>query len=74
MLMGEYAHTIDAKGRVILPVDFRAALGEHFFITNSDGSNTAKSPMDMFEARIDNDLAMVDRTIREYYELGGTNK
>lgn len=47
---------------------------EHFFITNSDGSNTAKSPMDMFEARIDNDLAMVDRTIREYYELGGTNK
>lgn len=33
MLMGEYAHTIDAKGRVILPADFRAALGEHFFIT-----------------------------------------
>ncbi len=32
MLMGEYAHTIDAKGRVILPADFRAALGEHFFI------------------------------------------
>ncbi len=33
MLMGEYAHTIDAKGRIILPVDFRAALGEHFVIT-----------------------------------------
>ena len=33
MLMGEYAHTIDAKGRVILPADFRVALGEHFFIT-----------------------------------------
>ena len=32
MLMGEYAHTIDAKGRVILPADFRAELGEHFFI------------------------------------------
>ena len=47
---------------------------EHFFITNSDGSNTAKSPMDMFEARIDNDLAMVDKTIREYYELGGENE
>ena len=30
--MGEYAHTIDAKGRVILPADFRAELGEHFFI------------------------------------------
>ena len=33
MLMGEYAHTIDAKGRIILPMDFRAALGEHFVIT-----------------------------------------
>lgn len=43
---------------------------EHFFITNSDGSNPAKSPMDMFEMRIDNDLKMVDTTIREYYEMG----
>ncbi len=33
MLMGEYAHTIDAKGRVILPADFRAVLGERFVIT-----------------------------------------
>lgn len=42
---------------------------EHFFITNSDGSNPAKSPMEMFELKIDNDLKMVDSTIREYYEL-----
>lgn len=44
---------------------------EHFFITNSDGSNPAKSPMEMFEIKIDNDLAFVDKTIREYYEMGG---
>ena len=31
--MGEYAHTIDAKGRVILPADFRSELGESFVIT-----------------------------------------
>ena len=42
---------------------------EHFFITNSDGTNPAKSPIDMFEPRIDNDLKMVDKKIREYYEL-----
>lgn len=42
---------------------------EHFFITNSDGSNPAKSPMEMFEMKIDNDLKMVDTTIREYYEI-----
>lgn len=45
---------------------------EHFFITNSDGTNPAKSPMEMFELKIDNDLKFVDTTIREYYELGGT--
>lgn len=33
MLMGEYMHTIDTKGRVILPADFRAELGESFFVT-----------------------------------------
>lgn len=42
---------------------------EHFFITNSDGSNPAKSPMEMFEMKIDNDLKFVDKTIREYYEM-----
>ena len=43
---------------------------EHYFLTNSDGTNPAKSPMEMFEMRIPNDLKMVDQTIREYYELG----
>ena len=44
---------------------------EHFFITNSDGSNTAKSPMDMFELRIPNDLKAVDQAIRDYYGFAG---
>lgn len=41
----------------------------HFFETQSDGYTTAKSPMDMFEKEIDNDLKVVDEKIREYYEL-----
>ena len=41
----------------------------HKFITQSDGYTTAKSPMDMFPIEIDNDLALVDKAIREYYEL-----
>lgn len=44
---------------------------EHFFITNSDGSNPAKSPMEMFEMKIPNDLKAVDDAIREYWEIGG---
>lgn len=41
----------------------------HYFITQSDGVTTAKSPMDMFPLEIDNDLKAVDATIREYYGL-----
>ena len=41
----------------------------HNFVTQSDGYTTAKSPMDMFPGVIDNDLKMVDQTIRDYYEL-----
>ena len=48
---------------------------EHYFLTNSDGSSTAKSPMEMFDPKIDNDLRMVDQIIREYYDLtGGENE
>ena len=43
----------------------------HKFITQSDGYTTAKSPMEMFPMEIDNDLKMVDETIREYYNLKG---
>lgn len=46
----------------------------HWFETQSDGFTTVKSPMDMFPAQIDNDLKLVDTTIREYYGLTNANK
>lgn len=41
----------------------------HFFLTQSDGMTTAKSPEGMFDLKIPNDLAFVDARIREYYGL-----
>ena len=41
MFMGEYNHTIDAKGRLIIPSKFRELLGEEFVLTRGlDGCFT----------------------------------
>lgn len=42
---------------------------KHVFVTQSDGMTTAKSPMEMFSLEIDNDLKLVDQTIRDYYTM-----
>lgn len=33
MLLGEYEHSIDTKGRLAMPAKLREGLGEHFIIT-----------------------------------------
>lgn len=46
--------------------------GRYVFRTHSDGRDTVKTPMGMFEAdEIDNDLKAVDAAIREYYGMKG---
>lgn len=42
---------------------------KYFFRTQSDGNDISKSPEDMFELEIENDLAAVDKRIREYWGL-----
>ena len=43
--------------------------GKYKFITQTDGTSMAKSPIEMFDKEIDNDLKFVDDTIREYWDL-----
>lgn len=42
---------------------------DHKFYTQANNQSTAKSPEDMFELEIPNDLKMVDTTIRKYYGM-----
>lgn len=44
---------------------------DHKFYTQANGQSTAKTPEDMFELEIPNDLKAVDEAIRSYYGLGG---
>ena len=50
MFMGEYNHTIDAKGRLIIPVKFREPLGNEFVLTKGLDGCLFIYPMDEWEA------------------------
>ena len=55
MFMGEYNHTIDAKGRLIIPFRFREELGENFVLTRGlDGclSVYPQARWDAFEQKL----------------------
>ena len=44
--------------------------GKHLFVTQSNDGAVSKSPIGMFETlTIDNDLLIVEKAIREYYEI-----
>lgn len=44
--------------------------GEHYFATKNSGSDTVKAPISMFEDdRIENDLALVDAAICDYFDI-----
>jgi mraZ protein len=45
MFMGEYNHTIDAKGRLIVPSKFRELLGEEFILTKGLDGGLSIYPM-----------------------------
>ncbi|RHW39742.1 transcriptional regulator MraZ [Lysinibacillus yapensis] len=46
MFMGEYQHSVDAKGRLIIPSKFRENLGETFVITRGLDNCLFGYPMD----------------------------
>lgn len=49
--------------------------GRYLFSTRNDGMDTVKTPLGMFnDALIENDLAAVDKTIREYYNIPVRNE
>ena len=61
MFSGEYYHSIDAKGRLIIPAKLREELGDKFVITKGyDGNCLSILPMKAWE-EFENKLAMVPK-------------
>ena len=61
---------ITLEGMFTIVLGANVSDGNYTFTTQNSGSNTVKSPMEMFkELNIDNDLQMIDNTIIEYYNL-----
>jgi hypothetical protein len=60
---------LTVEGLFSIVLRTKAENGKYSFITQTDGTDTTKSPIDMFEREIDNDLKLVDMKIREYWEL-----
>lgn len=46
MFMGEYSHTIDEKGRLIIPARFREGLGNEFVVTRGMDGCLFAYPLD----------------------------
>lgn len=49
MYTGEYNHTIDTKGRMIIPAKYREALGESFMITRGVEHNLSIYDMNQWQ-------------------------
>ena len=49
MFMGEYSHTIDPKGRLIIPSKFREQLGDEFVLTKGLEGCLSIYPMNEWE-------------------------
>lgn len=61
---------ITVEGLLTIVLRTHVINGQYVFSTRNNGSDTVKSPIGLFEAEhIENDLALVDKAIADYYEI-----
>ncbi|HIW81957.1 MAG TPA: division/cell wall cluster transcriptional repressor MraZ [Candidatus Acetatifactor stercoripullorum] len=68
MFMSEYNHTVDAKGRLIIPSKFREALGEEFVVSKGmDGCLFvyANDDWNAFEQKLTS-LPLINKEARQF--------
>ena len=77
MFMGEYRHTVDPKGRLIVPSKFRELLGTEFVVTRGLDGCLFVYPMDSWTAYVDKlkKLPLTDKNARLFmrFLIAGAN-
>ena len=71
MLIGEYEHSLDAKGRLIMPAKLRTDMGEKFIITKGlDGCLFVFSQNEWsnFESKL-KELPLTNKNARDFVRL-----
>ncbi len=68
MFIGEYHHTIDEKGRIIIPAKFRESLGKYFIITRGIENCLFVYPIDSWNKICDklNSLPFTKKDARQF--------
>lgn len=68
--VGKLTDNYSVEGMCTIVLKTLVEDGRYYFTTQTNGYDTVKSPMGMFvDGKIENDLKMVDKTIREYYNI-----
>lgn len=57
------------EGACPVVIDCEVRDGQHVFVTENNGHNLAKAPMDCLPGVMDNDLKQVDTLLREYWGM-----
>lgn len=52
MLIGEYSHSLDSKGRMSFPAKFREELGEHFVVTKGPDNCLCCYDLETWEKKV----------------------
>ena len=69
--IGSYSHSLDTKGRLVIPQTFREKLGDHFCVAPSyDFNSIAVYPTDKWEERneVYERLGSLDPAVNKYLE------
>lgn len=71
MFLGEYQHSLDAKGRVILPMAFRGAIQEGLVLTKGQDDCLAVYPTDEWQKTSDrlNDAVRSNKKSRQFLRM-----